>query len=176
MKDIAWLIEQFETCTLPKEQWTHRTHLTIACWYLLQEPLPAATPRIRARIQQYNAAQEIVTTPTSGYHETLTLFWISLIHAYLLMQEESDLLRLLSGLLEIYSESPSAVTVLQSRSPFFRGCQKHMGGSRPEAIAILKDARNKELKHQGKGDRYQRPNQGIQDIHHLIRHPVKLVL
>lgn len=102
--DITALVTQFQTCVLPREQWTHRAHLTVAFWYLMQDSLPDATQKIRAGIQQYNAAQGIVMTPTSGYHETLTLFWISLIHQYLKKCKEGDFIKLLKGLLETYAD------------------------------------------------------------------------
>jgi hypothetical protein len=41
------------------------------------------TDQIRTGIQRYNASQGIVTTATSGYHETLTLFWIETVRQYL---------------------------------------------------------------------------------------------
>ena len=27
------LVAQFENCTLPKAEWTHRAHLAVALWY-----------------------------------------------------------------------------------------------------------------------------------------------
>ncbi len=98
--DITALIDRFQSCTLPRDQWTHHAHLSVALWYLMQEPLPDATQKIRTGIQRYNAAQGIIMTPTSGYHETLTLFWISLIYQYLQKHRESDFMTLLNGLLE----------------------------------------------------------------------------
>ncbi len=102
--DIANLIKQFQTCTLPRDRWTHQAHLTVAFWYLMHGPLPDATQQIRTEIQQYNLANGILMTPTSGYHETLTLFWISLLHHYLQQHREGDLITLLKGLLEIYAD------------------------------------------------------------------------
>lgn len=98
--DITALISQFQACTLPREEWTHCAHLSVALWYLMQDPLPDAIQKIRAGIQRYNAAQGIITTPTSGYHETLTLFWISLVYQYLKQHRESDFRVLLNRLLE----------------------------------------------------------------------------
>lgn len=62
-----------------------------------------ATQKIRTGIQRYNAAQGIVMTPADGYHETLTLLWIALIHQYLEQRRESDFVTLLNGLLETYA-------------------------------------------------------------------------
>ncbi|MBV8856781.1 MAG: hypothetical protein JOZ02_07465 [Acidobacteria bacterium] len=81
--EILTLVRRFEDCTLPREEWTHAAHLTVALWHLLQFDWPEAVARVRARIKRYNAAHGIVTTPTGGYHETLTLFWLRMVRAFL---------------------------------------------------------------------------------------------
>jgi hypothetical protein len=42
-----------------------------------------ATNYIRNGIKQYNHAIGIKTTKDSGYHETITLFWIEIVRRYL---------------------------------------------------------------------------------------------
>jgi hypothetical protein len=42
-----------------------------------------AIDRIRQGILRYNSAMGIESTPTSGYHETITLFWSEIICQYL---------------------------------------------------------------------------------------------
>jgi hypothetical protein len=82
-EEILALVRRFEDCTLPREEWTHAAHLTVALWHLLQFDWPEAVARVRARIKRYNAAHGIHTTPTGGYHETLTLFWLRAVRAFL---------------------------------------------------------------------------------------------
>jgi hypothetical protein len=81
--EMLELVRRFEDCTLPREEWTHAAHLTVALWHLLQFDWPEAVARVRARIQRYNAAHNIPTTPTGGYHETLTIFWLRAVRAFL---------------------------------------------------------------------------------------------
>jgi hypothetical protein len=81
--DILALVRRFDDCTLPREGWTHAAHLTVALWHLLQYDWPEAVRRVRLRIQRYNAAHGIRTTPTGGYHETLTIFWLQYVRAFL---------------------------------------------------------------------------------------------
>ncbi len=81
--DIASLIRGFESGTLPHSKWTHRAHLTVACWYLVCHPLPEAARRIRAGIQSYNSAVGTVTTREGGYHETITMFWVRMVRHFL---------------------------------------------------------------------------------------------
>jgi hypothetical protein len=82
-EEIEALIRGFESGTLLRPQWTHRAHLTVACWYLVCYPEPEATRRIREGIQRYNQSRGIVATKDSGYHETMTLFWIRMARHYL---------------------------------------------------------------------------------------------
>ena len=81
--EIKKIVEGFENCTLPRAQWTHAAHLTVAFWYLVCYPLPEAALKIRSGIQRYNEAQGIKTTKDSGYHETITLFWVRIVRHYL---------------------------------------------------------------------------------------------
>jgi hypothetical protein len=83
--EILALVRRFDDCTLPREEWTHAAHLTVALWHLLECDWPEAVARVRAGIQRYNAAHGIHTTPTGGYHETLTLFWLRHVRAFLEM-------------------------------------------------------------------------------------------
>lgn len=62
---------------------SHQAHLTVAVWYLMHYAQPEAKSYIREGIQKYNAATGIETTPNSGYHETMTLFWTTLVAKYL---------------------------------------------------------------------------------------------
>src|SRR5438105_6386156 len=82
-EEILSLVRDFEDCTLARERWTHAAHLTVALWNLLQYDWPEASERVRLGIQRYNAAHGIVTTPTGGYHETLTLFWLRRVRSFL---------------------------------------------------------------------------------------------
>src|SRR5919206_2282026 len=81
--EILALVRRFDDCTLPREEWTHAAHLTVALWYLLQYDWAEAVARARLGIQRYNAAHGIRTTPTGGYHETLTIFWMRRVRAFL---------------------------------------------------------------------------------------------
>jgi hypothetical protein len=82
-EEILALVRGFEDCTLARERWTHAAHLTVALWNLLQYDWPEAVARVRSGIKRYNAAHGIATTPTGGYHETLTLFWLRRVRSFL---------------------------------------------------------------------------------------------
>lgn len=78
------LVYQFETCSLPKEKWTHEAHFVMALWYCSHQPLPVAIHSIREGIKRYNTSVGGANTDQSGYHETITVFYTRLIINYLL--------------------------------------------------------------------------------------------
>jgi hypothetical protein len=72
-------IEQFEARTFPFEQWDHRAHVKLAYLYLVRDGLEIAAVKLRDGIRAYNAAHHVLDSATSGYHETLTQFWLRII-------------------------------------------------------------------------------------------------
>jgi hypothetical protein len=104
-EEIVRLITDFEEGELPRSEWNHAAHLTVALWYHLTAPMEA-TELVRAGIKRFNAARKIVTTPTGGYHETMTLFWIAIVAKYLreLPRHDFSFLALANGLLEMYGD------------------------------------------------------------------------
>jgi hypothetical protein len=74
-------LARFEDCSLPFEQWTHRSHVKVAYLYLRKYSFAAALVRIRTAIQAYNHANRVPEGPTSGYNETTTRAFLSLVAA-----------------------------------------------------------------------------------------------
>jgi len=104
-EEIESLVLAFESCTLPREAWTHRAHLTVALWYLLRHSKEDATTLIRDGIKRFNEARGIITTKTSGYHETITLFYISIISKYLREScADISIIKLMNNLMQRYGE------------------------------------------------------------------------
>jgi hypothetical protein len=82
-EEVLALVRRFDDCTLPRKEWTHAAHLTVALRHLLQYDWPEAVARMRLGIQRYNAANGIPTTTMGSYHETLTLFWMRHVRSFL---------------------------------------------------------------------------------------------
>jgi hypothetical protein len=74
------LLQQFEGCSFPFDQWHHRTHVKVAYLYAVRFGLETAARKLREGIRAYNAANNVESTPTSGYHETMTQAWLHIIH------------------------------------------------------------------------------------------------
>jgi hypothetical protein len=79
MSDEAFL-RQFEDCTFPVEQFHHREHIKVAYLYLRTHSLDGAVTKVREGIKRYNACHKVPEAIDRGYHETITLAWIRLVH------------------------------------------------------------------------------------------------
>ena len=77
--EVPRLAEAFATVALPKDAWTHRAHLLVALWYATGLPADRALEAVRQGIQRLNAAHGVLTTPSGGYHETITRAYMRLV-------------------------------------------------------------------------------------------------
>ncbi len=73
--------------TLPKAEWTHEAHLRAGLWHVLQHGAAAALPLLRERIAAYNESVGTANTDTSGYHETITRFYVVVIDRFLAVHD-----------------------------------------------------------------------------------------
>lgn len=75
-EEIERFIVAFEARSLPKPCWTHQAHLIVALWYNLRHTAEEALNLVRENIKRYNEAVGTANTETSGYHETITVFYM----------------------------------------------------------------------------------------------------
>jgi hypothetical protein len=79
-EEVEEVVRRFESCELPPADFNHREHLLVALRYLLRMGDTDALAHIRARIGNYVAAHGV---NPSLYHETVTVFWLKRVRAYL---------------------------------------------------------------------------------------------
>ncbi len=79
MDSYQKLISDFEAAAIDRARWTHAAHLKVGFHYVSRFEIAEATQRIRKGIQRLNAANGVETTPTGGYHETMTLLYVALL-------------------------------------------------------------------------------------------------
>lgn len=77
--EIDGFLHAFESCTLPKAEWTHAAHLTAGACFVHQLGETAAVEHMRLCIPRYNESVGGKNTDTSGYHDTITVFWIKVL-------------------------------------------------------------------------------------------------
>lgn len=81
--EVARLVSAFEAGTLPRDAWTHQAHFVVGLWYLLHHDGEAALRKMRRGIIAYNEASGTPNTDTSGYHETITVFYLAALRAFI---------------------------------------------------------------------------------------------
>lgn len=74
------LLDAFHRAAVPREAWTHETHVRVAYLLLRGRPLDEGLAAIRSGIRALNAALGVEEGPESGYHETVTAAWARIIH------------------------------------------------------------------------------------------------
>jgi hypothetical protein len=77
--ELPGLADAFEGGTLPAARWTHRAHLLMGLWYATRLPAAEALVAMRDGILRLNEVHGVVTTPSRGYHETITRAYMRLI-------------------------------------------------------------------------------------------------
>jgi RimJ/RimL family protein N-acetyltransferase len=132
---ITAIVQAFENHSLPLPEWTHQAHLTTALYYLHHFGLDIALCKMRAGIILYNQALLLDNTTSRGYHETLTLFWMRLIDAFLKKHPEKRLSEQLDLLLG--SEWGSRDVVLRYYSePYIMSTRARAQWVEPDIKAI----------------------------------------
>jgi hypothetical protein len=79
-EEVLEVVRRFETCEFAPDDFNHRPHLVVALCYLLRGPEEEALARMREGILKFLAHHRI--DPASVYHETLTVFWIRRVRAF----------------------------------------------------------------------------------------------
>ena len=80
--EIYAYVADLDRWVLPRDRWNHAGHLVAGLVYLERYPLPEAIRRLRSAISGYNSATGTPNTATSGYHETLTRWYLEEIDAW----------------------------------------------------------------------------------------------
>lgn len=117
--EINTLIGQFEGKTLPTSDWTHHAHLTVGLYYSCYNPLHESLCIMKSKIITYNEAVGTINTPSAGYHETLTLFWLKVMSNFLQDRRELPLFELCNTFLSSPQASKELPLLYYSRERLF---------------------------------------------------------
>jgi hypothetical protein len=104
----------FENGTLAKSEWTHGAHVVAAASYLFNSNFETVLPLMRARISAFNLSVGGANTPTSGYHETLTHFWLLIVAESLRQHPPSSRLAAARHALAVFGEARTLHTLYYS--------------------------------------------------------------
>src|SRR3954466_3214650 len=76
--DALAIVNAFESQAIPRTEWTHASYLTVGIYYSLRFPFEAALNAMRWGVILVNEANSVANTNTAGYHETMTVFWMTI--------------------------------------------------------------------------------------------------
>lgn len=82
MQSVNAMALAFRAGILPKSEWTHEAHLKVGLWYVLHTQPDQVLGTLKTAICRYNLLCGVANTETSGYHETLTCFYLGLIQHF----------------------------------------------------------------------------------------------
>ena len=80
--DIDDFAARFQTCSLQDEEWTHAAHLVVGLWHVDRYGAEEALTRLRTGIRRLNESFGGANTETSGYHETITAAYVTLLSQF----------------------------------------------------------------------------------------------
>jgi hypothetical protein len=104
-EEVNLLAKAFEERTLPKSEWTHAAHLVVGLYYCYHHPLGVAKNLMSDGIYWLNDAHGTPNTETSGYHETITVFWLRTVANYVEKTgREHGLAKLANGLIALCAD------------------------------------------------------------------------
>jgi hypothetical protein len=75
--EIEAVVKGFESCTTGKDDFNHCSHLTVAVFYLHELGKVEAAEKMRTGLLRF---LEHIGCGREKYNETLTLFWLRVIH------------------------------------------------------------------------------------------------
>jgi len=94
-EEIRALVESFEACSFHPSEFRHYQHLTVALWYVRKLPFAEATEKVTRGIRRLAE-----TYGKTGYHETITLFWLRVVSCFIAERENLRLPELANALIE----------------------------------------------------------------------------
>ena len=98
-EEIDDFLAAFEAGRIPKPEWTHQAHVAVAGAYVWRDP-DSALPQVRLGILFLNRRHETRNSADSGYHETLTIFWVSVVKAFCMSRRSDGRLAVINEMME----------------------------------------------------------------------------
>jgi hypothetical protein len=94
-EEIRTLVESFEACSFHPSEFRHYQHLAVALWYVRNLSFKEATDKVTSGIRRLAE-----TYGKSGYHETITLFWLRVVACFVADRENLTLPELANTLID----------------------------------------------------------------------------
>ena len=103
LQEIEAVVNGFESCTTAKDDFSHRDHHTVAAYYLHNSNELDATQKMRAGLLRFLDHHGV---GRAKFHETLTIFWIRRVSAFLDgLDQNLSVLELTNAVIESFGDS-----------------------------------------------------------------------
>ena len=90
--EIRALVNEFEACSFHPSEFRHHQHLAVVLWYVASLPYADASERMKRGIQRLAASYG-----KTGYHETITEFWLRMVRGFLPDGERTESIAVLAN-------------------------------------------------------------------------------
>lgn len=101
-EEIRAVVDGFESCTTGKDDFSHRSHLTVAVWYLWSGTREHAYEKMCLGLRRFLDHHHV---DMAVYNEPLTMAWINVIQEFMNNQPRKSLVELTNLVIERLSTS-----------------------------------------------------------------------
>ncbi|MGI8495476.1 MAG: hypothetical protein ACR2L1_09220 [Pyrinomonadaceae bacterium] len=103
-KEILTLARSFKAGTIPRSDWCHAGHLTVALYYLSHHDFDAAYTKMRGGIFNLLRVFEVDFSVEMPYHETLTIFWLRTVDDFRKTKNGCSIVEICNELIEKFDK------------------------------------------------------------------------
>jgi hypothetical protein len=104
-EEILDIVRGFETGTLPRNEFSHSSHLIVAMHYVRLMPVEDAIDRMRAGLINHLRHVGVDFTKEMPYHETLTVFWTRTVAGFVASKNGAGVLEIANELAETFDKN-----------------------------------------------------------------------
>lgn len=135
LAELQVLVRNFESTRLPRKQWDHAAHLAVTMWYVSLLSEAEASNRVVEGIRAYNWAHDIRRTRHSGYHETITFFWLSVARSFRQQHKDASVFDRVNAFVAEYRDrqnlildyyEPTTLATWEARSSWVSPDRQHL--------------------------------------------------
>jgi len=130
LAEVKSVVSNFENCRFRKEEFTHARHLTVAAYYLSHFSPAESLERMREALLRFTRHHGV-----TGYHETITRFWLLLTEDFLQRSPEECFVNRVNALIDSYGRKDvlfeyytrGLVTSVEARNKWIEPDLKQIG-------------------------------------------------
>jgi hypothetical protein len=104
-KEILDIVRGFETGTLPRNEFSHSSHLIVAMHYVRQMSVEDAINKMREGLMNHLRHVGVDFTKETPYHETLTVFWTRAVADFVASKNGAGVLDIANELIETFDKN-----------------------------------------------------------------------